>query len=120
MINKAFFYLLSAALIAASLALGNWLQDLFALSVPGSVIGLLILFVGLVSGLVKPHWVQPSASLLIKYMILLFIPISTGLMIHYQILVDNALAIIISTVFGTLFVLCILSLVLDKLLNEDR
>ncbi|GAD79504.1 CidA/LrgA family protein [Vibrio ezurae] len=120
MLYKAFFYLLSAGLIAASLALGNWLQDYFTLSVPGSVLGLLILFVGLVSGIIKPHWVQPSASLLIKYMILLFIPISTGLMIHYQILIDNALAIIISTVLGTLFVLCLLSLALDKLLNEDR
>ncbi|MEZ9710954.1 CidA/LrgA family protein [Vibrio breoganii] len=120
MVSKAFFYLLSAGLIALSLVMGNWLQDFFALSVPGSVIGLLILFLGLVSGVVKPHWVQPSASLLIKYMILLFIPISAGLMNHYHMLLDNALAIVVSTVLGSLFILVVLSLALDKLLKEDK
>ncbi|OBT12126.1 hypothetical protein A9264_03015 [Vibrio sp. UCD-FRSSP16_10] len=120
MIQKAFFYIVSAALIALSLYTGNWIQDYFSLSVPGSVIGLLILFIALVTGAVKPHWVQPSASLLIRYMILLFIPISVGLMNHYQMLIDNALAIVVSTVLGSLFVLCVLSLSLDKLLKEER
>ncbi|CAM3033051.1 CidA/LrgA family protein [Vibrio rarus] len=120
MISKAFFYLLSAGLIALSLMAGEWIQEFFALSVPGSVIGLLILFSALVSGVVKPHWVQPSASLLIRYMILLFIPISAGLINHYHILLDNALAILVSIVLGSLFVLVVLSLALDKILSKEQ
>ncbi|GAM58779.1 hypothetical protein JCM19231_1986 [Vibrio ishigakensis] len=53
-------------------------------------------------------------------MIILFIPISVGLMNHYHLLLDNALAIIVSVVLGSLFVLCVLSLALDKLLGESK
>ncbi len=118
--QKALYYILSAALICLALLAGNFLQVHLSLAIPGSVLGLIILFLGLVSGLVKPHWVQPSASLLIKYMIILFIPISVGLMNHYHLLLDNALAIIVSVVLGSLFVLCALSLALDKLLGESK
>ncbi|WP_261817287.1 CidA/LrgA family protein [Vibrio gallicus] len=120
MINKAIYYLTSAALICLALFLGNFIQEYFSLSVPGSVIGLILLFLSLVSGIVQPHWVQPSASFLIKYMIILFIPTSVGLMNHFHLLINNALAIVVSVVGGTLFVLCTLSLALDKLLGDNK
>lgn len=116
--KKLLFYPVSAVLIYLSLFAGNWIQAKFTLSVPGSVIGLLILFTGLVSGLVKAHWVQPSASILIKYMVLLFIPISVGLMAHFHMLLNNALAIIASTVLSTIFVMILLSFTLDKMLTK--
>ena len=87
------------------------------LSVPGSIFGMLILFALLVSGLVKVDWVKPGAQLFIRYMIILFVPISVGLMDHLPLLVDNALSIFASSVGATTLVLVVLALGLQKILT---
>ncbi|MBM7035847.1 CidA/LrgA family protein [Vibrio ulleungensis] len=109
-------YITSAALIVLCLFIGNTLQQVLHLAVPGSVIGLLLLFGLLVSGAVKPVWVEKSASLLIKYMILLFVPVSVGVMVHLDTLADNFWMIIISTVGGSLIVLVVMALLLERIL----
>ncbi|GAM63480.1 hypothetical protein JCM19232_2460 [Vibrio ishigakensis] len=46
--QKALYYILSAALICLALLAGNFLQVHLSLAIPGSVLGLIILFLGLV------------------------------------------------------------------------
>jgi holin-like protein len=71
-------------------------------------------------GLVKVEWVKPGATLFIRYMILLFVPISVGLMQHFDMLLANALPIIASAVGGSLIVLISLAWFLDYLLKEKH
>ena len=78
---------------------------------------MLILFGLMASGLVPVKWVQPSASLFIRYMVLLFVPISVGLMDHFEMLFANAIPILASAVGGTFIVLILLGLLLDRLLK---
>lgn len=115
--KKILNYALSFALIMLCLWGGNAIQHFFSLSVPGSIFGMLILFALLVSGLVKVDWVKPGAQLFIRYMIILFVPISVGLMDHFPLLVDNALSIFASSVGATTLVLVILALGLQKILT---
>lgn len=102
-----------------SLWAGNAIQHFFNLSVPGSIFGMLILFALLVSGIVKVNWVKPGAQLFIRYMIILFVPISVGLMEHFQILMDNALSIFASTIGATTIVMVLLALGLQKILTNS-
>lgn len=88
--------------------------NIFGLSVPGSIFGMLILFFLLATGLVKVEWVKPTAQLFIRYMIILFVPISVGLMDHFPMLIDNALPILASSVGATTVVLVLLSAGLQK------
>lgn len=85
---------------------------------------MLILFALLVSGLVKVQWVKPGAQLFIRYMIILFVPISVGLMDHFPLLIDNALSIFASSVGATTVVLVLLALGLQRILtnkaSEDK
>lgn len=81
---------------------------------------MLILFTLLVLGLIPVEWVRPTSQLFIRYMVLLFVPISVGLMNHFDMLVDNALPILASAVGGTAIVLVLLGLGLDKLLKEPK
>lgn len=113
-------YITSALLIVISLYAGSLIQTLLDSAIPASVFGLLILFFALASGAVKPHWVQPSASLLIKYMIVLFVPVSVGLMNYFDVLVENAWIILASTVGGSLIVLVCMAVILQKILSEDK
>lgn len=80
---------------------------------------MLVLFVSMAIGLVKVEWVKPGASLLIRYMILLFVPISVGLMEHFDMLIGNALPIIASAIGGSLIVLVSLGWLLQRILGKE-
>lgn len=112
--------LISLFLIMGSLGIGVTIQKFTDVSVPGSVIGMIILFFSMVVGIVKVEWVKPGATLFIRYMILLFVPVSVGLMQHFDLLFANAWSILASAVGGTLIVLVSLALLLDYLLKEKH
>ncbi len=80
---------------------------------------MLVLFVSMAIGLVKVEWIKPGASLLIRYMILLFVPISVGLMEHFDMLIANALPIIASAIGGSLIVLVSLGWLLQRILGKE-
>ena len=113
-------YVVSMALILACLWAGVSLQHLIGTSIPGSIIGMMILFGLLVTGAVPGDWVKPSATLFIRYMILLFVPISVGLMNHFDTLISNAIPILAAAVGGTLIVLVTLGLTLDRMLKRGQ
>ncbi len=113
-------YLISLGLILIALAIGMAVQHYLALSIPGSIIGMLVLFIAMVSGLIPAEMVRPTANLFIRYMILMFIPISVGLIDHYELLVNNAFSILASTIGGSAIVLIILALMLEKILVRKK
>ncbi|WP_165311161.1 CidA/LrgA family protein [Vibrio ziniensis] len=118
MAQTALKYLVSMGMIFLCLLAGNNLQSWLDISIPGSIIGMLILFGLMASGLLPSTWVKPSASLFIRYMVLLFIPISVGLMVHLDMLMDNIWAILASAIGGTTIVLVVLAFSLDRLLKK--
>ena len=113
-------YLVSMGLIFLCLWAGITIQHWLGIAIPGSIIGLLLLFALLVSGLVPVEWVRPSAHLFIRYMILLFVPISVGLMVHFDMLLNNLWPILASAIGGTVLVLVSLGYVLDRLLKKGE
>lgn len=73
----------------------------------------MILFGLMVSGLVFVEWVKFSVILFICYMILLFVLISVGLMVYFDMLLVNFVLIFVSVIGGILIVMVILGLILD-------
>ena len=72
------------------------------LPVPGSVIGAVVLL-GLLFKFPQLHeQIAPSCHVLIKNMLLLYVPISVGLMDRYQELRDNFWMLAATLVFSTL------------------
>jgi holin-like protein len=62
--------------------LGDRLVAWLSLPVPGSIVGMALLFIALVSGVCKLKWVETAAQLHIKHITLLFIPFIVGVS-HY-------------------------------------
>jgi len=58
---------------------GEALQRLLPLPIPGSVWGLVLLFLALCCGIVKPEQVQDAASFLISIMPILFVAPTVGI-----------------------------------------
>lgn len=120
MAAKLMKYLVSMMLIFTSLWMGNTLQALLESAIPGSVLGMLILFGLLSSGVVSSDWVKPSATLFIRYMVLLFVPVSVGLMLHAEMLMANAWPILAGTIGASTIVLVFLASFLDRLLRRGN
>lgn len=82
--------------------LGVILQSVFNLPIPGTVIGLIILFLGLSFGIVKMEMIEDICDVLISHMSFLFVPAGVGLITSLDILKSNVISfsviILISTV----------------------
>lgn len=98
-------YLRAFIIIYLCLYAGIGLAALLPVTIPGSILGMLILFFLLVSRLVPVNWVKPGSLLLIRYMALLFVPISVGVMSYVDVLTAQFGPIVVSCVASTFIVL---------------
>ena len=98
------FLLGFAALLIFQLA-GEVIVILFELPVSGPVVGLFLLFIGLViKGTVNEH-IEFTATNLLSHLSLLFIPAGVGLMMHYELLQKEWLAISVTLIVSTIVML---------------
>jgi len=72
--------------LLSCLFVGNIISEIFSMPVPGSVIGMLILFTGLVLRKGINHSVDQVASGLISIMGLLFVPAGVGVSQYFDLL----------------------------------
>lgn len=100
-------YLRAFALIYACLYAGIFITSLLPITIPGSIIGMLILFVLLALQVIPAQWVNPGCYLLIRYMALLFVPIGVGVMQYFTLLREQFGPIIVSCTVSTLLVLVV-------------
>jgi len=80
----------------------DWFVTFTGLPVPATVLGVIVLFLLLVSGIVKLHHVQDAADLLLKHLVFFFIPVAVGLMEWGGVFYEHGLillaAILVSTI----------------------
>ncbi len=96
-------------LIYACLYLGIGISALLPITLPGSIIGMLILFMLLSLQIIPSQWVKPGCHLLIRNMALLFVPIGVGVMQYFDLLRTQFAPIVISCTASTLIVLITVS-----------
>jgi holin-like protein len=100
--------------ILACLQAGKAVAALLPFRFPDSILGLLFLFVLLNLQLVKLHWIEKGASLLLKHMALLFIPVAVGLLGYIDIFM-NAIGVIALNIFAGL---CLILLIVGRLFQR--
>lgn len=108
-------YLRAFIIICLCLYAGNGIAALLPVTIPGSIIGMLILFTLLATQILPADWVKPGSHLLIRYMALLFVPISVGVMSYTDILSAQFGPIVVSCVVSTFIVLLTVGLVSHRL-----
>ncbi|OCG11400.1 hypothetical protein A9G14_08605 [Gilliamella apicola] len=92
-------------ILTLCLWVGNIISKIIPIMIPGSIIGLLLLFFLLAFQLIPTCWIKNSCNLFMRYMTVLFIPAAMGIMDNYSLLLENWIPIIFSTVGGSLIVL---------------
>lgn len=84
--------------------LGNVLQEVLNLPIPGAVLGMIILFAVLYSGLIKADTVEELGEFLLSNMSLLFIPAGVGLITSLDLLSGKWFVFITIIVISTTIV----------------
>ncbi|HHA3594186.1 TPA: CidA/LrgA family protein [Salmonella enterica subsp. enterica serovar Newport] len=107
--GNIFNFIRSFIVIYICLYIGIFISAHLPIAIPGSIIGLIILFILLSFQIVKPEWVNPGCSLLIRYMALLFVPIGVGVMQYAQLLRMQFGPVVLSCVVSTALVLIVVS-----------
>ncbi len=108
-------YLRAFAIIYLCLYAGIGISALLPITIPGSILGMLVLFTLLALQILPVDWVRPGCHLLIRYMALLFVPISVGIMTYGDILSAQFGPIVVSCVISTLMVLVIVALTSQRM-----
>ncbi|MBP2198395.1 CidA/LrgA family protein [Pantoea cypripedii] len=103
-------YLRAFVIIYAALYAGIGISTLLPINIPGSIIGMLLLFMLLALQILPVDWVKPGCHLLIRYMALLFVPISVGVMSYTDILTAQFGPIVVSCLISTFLVLVVVGL----------
>jgi holin-like protein len=104
-------------LLLTFLVAGEAVAYYTGLPVPGSVIGMVLLAVGLGIGLVPLAGVERVADWLLEHLGLFFVPPGVGLMLHWGLLRREWLPILVALVVSTFAVLAVTGLV-ARLLSQ--
>ena len=99
--------------------LGKWLMQSLDWPIPGSVVGMLLMFISLVL-LKKPPkaWVN-SSTFLLRHLGLLFVPAGVGIMLLYDLVADEWLAMLVSMVLSTFVSLVFTAYLMQAMLPVD-
>ena len=100
--------------------LGCFVAALIGNFVPGSVIGMILLFCVLSLKWVRPGHVKKVSMFLLDNMMLFFIPVGVGLITSYTLLSRYMLAIIVASLVSTVLVIAVVGLAEQKLESKKR
>ena len=79
-VMKKVQFLGQLALLSAIYLGGNWAVKALGWPIPGNVVGILVLYVLLNTGVIRLEWVQDAADFLLKHLVFFFIPVAVDLM----------------------------------------
>jgi holin-like protein len=108
-------YLKQLTIIWAIYFMGVFIQALFHLPIPGSVIGLLLLFVALYTRVIKIHMIEETCEFLLSHMSFLFIPAGVGLMTSFDLLKGKLIPILAIAFISTILVWMVTAVVVKYL-----
>ncbi|CAM2856835.1 CidA/LrgA family protein [Erysipelothrix tonsillarum] len=104
-------------IILAFSYVGETITTLFHLPVPGSIVGLFLLFGALQTKLIKVKQIDESGSWLKNNMAFLFVPATVGIMPYFDIIQKSWIDITIVLIFSTL-ITYIITGVIAEFLNK--
>lgn len=97
-------YLQQLMIILFAYILGVIVQAAFNLPIPGTVLGLILLFLGLYTGIIKVEMIEEMCEILISHMSFLFIPAGVGLITSFNLLKGKVIAFSIIIIISTVIV----------------
>lgn len=118
MIQKSFRIVIQIGLLSVFYLIGAAIQGYFDLVIPGSVIGLVLLFLCLFFNMLPESWVRDGAGFMTTHLIIFFVPATVGIMNYYDLFIGRGFLLIVITVVSSLIVLLTSAYVSEKLAGQ--
>lgn len=99
---------------------GEVLHYLVPIQIPASIYGLVLLFIGLMTGLIQLSQVQETAKFLIEIMPMMFIPAGVGLLESWGVLKPILVPVILILVVSTVLVMGVSGLVTQGVMHIGK
>ncbi|WP_379134730.1 CidA/LrgA family holin-like protein [Paenibacillus sp. sgz500958] len=81
---------------------GDYVQKWTHLPIPGSIVGLLLLFILLLCKVVPVSWIEQGATAVLGYLPLFFIPATAGIVDHLSLFSGKGLLLIVILILSTI------------------
>lgn len=104
-------YVKQVLIILGFTFLGEVLARLIPLPIPAAIYGIVLLLIALGTGVLKSGQVRETSHFLISIMPLLYIPVNVRILEYWNVISQNAAAIITITVVSTYLVFAVSALV---------
>jgi holin-like protein len=99
---------------------GSFVVKLLQLPIPGNVMGMILLFILLITGIIRVEWIEMASTALIKHLSFFFIPISVGLMTLGTVFLNHGLALMIILLASAFIGMAFSGVVAQKLLKRKE
>lgn len=98
--------------------LGEALAYILPLPIPAAIYGLVLLFLALCTGLLKPAHIEETARFLLQIMSILFVAPTVGILAQWGLIAPNLVPILVITIVSTVVVFAVSGLVTRALLKK--
>ena len=113
-------FLWQMAFLMALFLASNWLVGVTGLPMPGNVLGIIVLFLLLLTGVVKEDHISTAANFLLKHMVFFFVPVAVGLMQWGGVFYDYGWILLAAIVVGAILPLLTVGLLGRTLRRRTR
>ncbi|MFK2826621.1 CidA/LrgA family holin-like protein [Bacillus sp. B190/17] len=98
----------------------NKVVDLFHLRIPGSILGIFVVFVLLQTKIIRLEWIEIGANWLLAELLLFFIPSAVGIMKYKNILIEDGVYVILVIIISTIIVMACTGLTAKKIAERKE
>ncbi|MDO0956986.1 CidA/LrgA family protein [Mammaliicoccus sciuri] len=120
MIKTFIKILFQVSLIYMITRIGKWLQEILHIPIAGSIVGLALLFLLLLTGILPERWIEVGANKLINVMILFFVPSIVGIMDIADQIGPGYIIMVVLLIVSTSLVALSSGYVCEKFLNINK
>lgn len=113
-------YIKQFAVILIITFIGEMLNGLIPLPIPASVYGLVLLYICLLTGLIKLSAVEDAGKFLIEIMPIMFIPAGVGLIESWDVLKPICIPFITITIISTIAVMSTSGVVVQWVMRHKK
>ncbi|MBQ4058319.1 MAG: CidA/LrgA family protein [Lachnospiraceae bacterium] len=113
-------YIKQFLIIIAISFIGEFCNQVIPLPIPASIYGLMILFVTLMTGIIKVEQVKETGKFLIEIMPLMFIPAAVGLLDSWNVLKPIWIPVVAITLITTVMVMVISGRVTQFVIRQNK
>jgi len=100
--------------------LGKWMVTFFQLQIPGSLVGMALLFASLHLGWIRLNWVEAGAGMLFSEMLLFFVPTVVGIVKYPWLIGVKGLFVLFIVVSGTALTMISTGVVANRFLKPGE